>query len=250
MINIGNVKSTLSNKLSINIDNKRNENSISANSSSSNGTVSNISTLIKQKQEKEKELEKLKQKQKEHIADLQSSLSSVGNEIDKEIKRVGEFNSKNFTGWDSIYSSDGNNETSKSEQDANKNSTTHENNQKEGSEKSDIQNQVDEDQTSKTTNQNNKVSISNEDDLELNKKMAKLTDSLIKSGNLQYLSQDDNYNELTKLADSYKAEIETYKQTSTQEIEDLEKQIQELTQKIQKEKDNSKKDGQIINSYA
>ena len=81
--------------------------------------------------------------------------------------------------------------------------------------------------------------------------MSKYLDNLMKSiesGKIKVISQDSDFIELTKLADQYKAELETYKDTSKQEIKNLENEIENLNQKIQ-EKTEIDDNGKLIDSY-
>ncbi|MBZ0313164.1 hypothetical protein K7185_11820 [Clostridium butyricum] len=195
---------------SIKKNNNLNNNTIK----SKNENTSYISSLINEKYEKEKQLEQLKQYRKEHIAELEDIISDIKNSID-ETNKLSEKNLNENDNWTD--------ELSQKDLDENNNLTDEL-----------LQKDLDEN--------NNLTDELLQKDLDENNN---LTDELSPKDNNLVLTPDSNYIDLIKLLYKYKVELKMYKETSAEEIKNIQKEIDRINNKISNAKQQKNSDNFI-----
>ncbi len=197
---------------SIKKNNNLNNNTIK----SKNENTAYISSLINEKYEKEKQLEQLKQYRKEHIAELEDIISDIKNSID-EINKLSEKNINENDNWTD--------KLSPKDLDENDNLTD------ELSPKDlDENNNLTDELSPKDLDENNNLTDELlQKDLDENDN---LTDELSPKDNNLVLTPNSNYIDLIKLLYKYKVELKMYKETSAEEIKNIQKEIERINNKI------------------
>ncbi|MDU1969004.1 MAG: hypothetical protein E6748_15220 [Clostridium perfringens] len=195
---------------SIKKNNNLNNNTIK----SKNENTAYISSLINEKYEKEKQLEQLKQYRKEHIAELEDIISDIKNSID-ETNKLSEKNLNENDNWTD--------ELSQKDLDENNNLT-------------DELLQKDLDENNNLTDELLQKDLDENDNL---------TDELSPKDNNLVLTPDSNYIDLIKLLYKYKVELKMYKETSAEEIKNIQKEIDRINNKISNAKQQKNSDNFI-----
>ena len=210
---------------SIKKNNNLNNNTIK----SKNENTAYISSLINEKYEKEKQLEQLKQYRKEHIAELEDIISDIKNSID-EINKLSEKNINENDNWTD--------KLSQKDLDENDNLTD------ELSPKDlDENNNLTDELLQKDLDENNNLTdelLQNDLDENYN-----LTDELSPKDNNLVLTPDSNCIDLIKLLYKYKVELKMYKETSAEEIKNIQKEIERINNKISNAKQQKNSDNFI-----
>ena len=210
---------------SIKKNNNLNNNTIK----SKNENTAYISSLINEKYEKEKQLEQLKQYRKEHIAELEDIISDIKNSID-EINKLSEKNINENDNWTD--------KLSQKDLDENDNLTD------ELSPKDlDENNNLTDELLQKDLDENNNLTDELlQKDLDEN---YNLTDELSPKDNNLVLTPDSNCIDLIKLLYKYKVELKMYKETSAEEIKNIQKEIERINNKISNAKQQKNSDNFI-----
>ncbi|KJZ85146.1 hypothetical protein ACQPUL_08960 [Clostridium butyricum] len=210
---------------SIKKNNNLNNNTIK----SKNENTAYISSLINEKYEKEKQLEQLKQYRKEHIAELEDIISDIKNSID-EINKLSEKNINENDNWTD--------KLSQKDLDENDNLTD------ELSPKDlDENNNLTDELLQKDLDENNNLTDELlQKDLDENDN---LTDELSPKDNNLVLTPDSNCIDLIKLLYKYKVELKMYKETSAEEIKNIQKEIERINNKISNAKQQKNSDNFI-----
>ncbi|WP_428817441.1 hypothetical protein ACQR2L_15765 [Clostridium butyricum] len=210
---------------SIKKNNNLNNNTIK----SKNENTAYISSLINEKYEKEKQLEQLKQYRKEHIAELEDIISDIKNSID-ETNKLSEKNLNENDNWTD--------ELSQKDLDEN-NNLTDELLQKDLDENNNLTDEL----LQKDLDENNNLTDELlQKDLDENDN---LTDELSPKDNNLVLTPDSNYIDLIKLLYKYKVELKMYKETSAEEIKNIQKEIDRINNKISNAKQQKNSDNFI-----
>ncbi|MDU0323389.1 MULTISPECIES: hypothetical protein [Clostridium] len=225
---------------SIKKNNNLNNNTIK----SKNENTAYISSLINEKYEKENQLEQLKQYRKEHIAELEDIISDIKNSID-EINKLSEKNINENDNWTDKLSQkdlDENNnltdELSQKDLDEN-NNLTDELSQKDLDENNNLTDEL----LQKDLDENNNLTDELlQKDLDENDN---LTDELSPKDNNLVLTPDSNCIDLIKLLYKYKVELKMYKETSAEEIKNIQKEIERINNKISNAKQQKNSDNFI-----
>lgn len=195
---------------SIKKNNNLNNNTIK----SKNENTAYISSLINEKYEKEKQLEQLKQYRKEHIAELEDIISDIKNSID-EINKLSEKNINENDNWTDKLS------------------------QKDLDENDNLTDEL----SPKDLDENNNLTDELlQKDLDEN---YNLTDELSPKDNNLVLTPDSNCIDLIKLLYKYKVELKMYKETSAEEIKNIQKEIERINNKISNAKQQKNSDNFI-----
>ena len=195
---------------SIKKNNNLNNNTIK----SKNENTAYISSLINEKYEKEKQLEQLKQYRKEHIAELEDIISDIKNSID-EINKLSEKNINENDNWTDKLS------------------------QKDLDENDNLTDEL----SPKDLDENNNLTDElSPKDLDENNN---LTDELSPKDNNLVLTPNSNYIDLIKLLYKYKVELKMYKETSAEEIKNIQKEIERINNKISNAKQQKNSDNFI-----
>ncbi|QUF82949.1 hypothetical protein KDJ93_14620 [Clostridium butyricum] len=195
---------------SIKKNNNLNNNTIK----SKNENTAYISSLINEKYEKEKQLEQLKQYRKEHIAELEDIISDIKNSID-EINKLSEKNINENDNWTD--------KLSQKDLDENDNLT-------------DELSPKDLDENNNLTDELLQKDLDENDNL---------TDELSPKDNNLVLTPNSNYIDLIKLLYKYKVELKMYKETSAEEIKNIQKEIERINNKISNAKQQKNSDNFI-----
>ncbi|WP_270215223.1 hypothetical protein [Clostridium butyricum] len=195
---------------SIKKNNNLNNNTIK----SKNENTAYISSLINEKYEKEKQLEQLKQYRKEHIAELEDIISDIKNSID-EINKLSEKNINENDNWTD--------KLSQKDLDENDNLT-------------DELSPKDLDENNNLTDELLQKDLDENDNL---------TDELSPKDNNLVLTPDSNCIDLIKLLYKYKVELKMYKETSAEEIKNIQKEIERINNKISNAKQQKNSDNFI-----
>ena len=210
---------------SIKKNNNLNNNTIK----SKNENTAYISSLINEKYEKEKQLEQLKQYRKEHIAELEDIISDIKNSID-ETNKLSEKNLNENDNWTD--------ELSQKDLDEN-NNLTDELLQKDLDENNNLTDEL----LQKDLDENNNLTDELlQKDLDENDN---LTDELSPKDSNLVLTPDSNYIDLIKLLYKYKVELKMYKETSAEEIKNIQKEIDRINNKISNAKQQKNSDNFI-----
>ena len=210
---------------SIKKNNNLNNNTIK----SKNENTAYISSLINEKYEKEKQLEQLKQYRKEHIAELEDIISDIKNSID-EINKLSEKNINENDNWTD--------KLSQKDLDENDN-LTDELSQKDLDENNNLTDEL----LQKDLDENNNLTDELlQKDLDENDN---LTDELSPKDNNLVLTPDSNCIDLIKLLYKYKVELKMYKETSEEEIKNIQKEIERINNKISNAKQQKNSDNFI-----
>ena len=210
---------------SIKKNNNLNNNTIK----SKNENTAYISSLINEKYEKEKQLEQLKQYRKEHIAELEDIISDIKNSID-EINKLSEKNINENDNWTD--------KLSQKDLDENDN-LTDELSQKDLDENNNLTDEL----SQKDLDENNNLTDELlQKDLDENDN---LTDELSPKDNNLVLTPDSNCIDLIKLLYKYKVELKMYKETSAEEIKNIQKEIERINNKISNAKQQKNSDNFI-----
>ena len=210
---------------SIKKNNNLNNNTIK----SKNENTAYISSLINEKYEKEKQLEQLKQYRKEHIAELEDIISDIKNSID-EINKLSEKNINENDNWTD--------KLSQKDLDENDN-LTDELSQKDLDENNNLTDEL----LQKDLDENNNLTDELlQKDLDENDN---LTDELSPKDNNLVLTPDSNCIDLIKLLYKYKVELKMYKETSAEEIKNIQKEIERINNKISNAKQQKNSDNFI-----
>ena len=210
---------------SIKKNNNLNNNTIK----SKNENTAYISYLINEKYEKEKQLEQLKQYRKEHIAELEDIISDIKNSID-EINKLSEKNINENDNWTD--------KLSQKDLDENDN-LTDELSQKDLDENNNLTDEL----LQKDLDENNNLTDELlQKDLDENDN---LTDELSPKDNNLVLTPNSNYIDLIKLLYKYKVELKMYKETSAEEIKNIQKEIERINNKISNAKQQKNSDNFI-----
>ncbi|WP_283625000.1 hypothetical protein [Clostridium butyricum] len=210
---------------SIKKNNNLNNNTIK----SKNENTAYISSLINEKYEKEKQLEQLKQYRKEHIAELEDIISDIKNSID-ETNKLSEKNLNENDNWTD--------ELSQKDLDEN-NNLTDELLQKDLDENNNLTDELlqkDLDENDNLTDELLQKDLDENDNL---------TDELSPKDNNLVLTPDSNYIDLIKLLYKYKVELKMYKETSAEEIKNIQKEIDRINNKISNAKQQKNSDNFI-----
>ena len=195
---------------SIKKNNNLNNNTIK----SKNENTAYISSLINEKYEKEKQLEQLKQYRKEHIAELENIISDIKNSID-EINKLSEKNINENDNWTYKLS---------------------QKNLYENDNLTDELSQKDLDENNNLTDELLQKDLDENDNL---------TDELSPKDNNLVLTPDSNCIDLIKLLYKYKVELKMYKETSAEEIKNIQKEIERINNKISNAKQQKNSDNFI-----
>ena len=210
---------------SIKKNNNLNNNTIK----SKNENTAYISSLINEKYEKENQLEQLKQYRKEHIAELEDIISDIKNSID-EINKLSEKNINENDNWTD--------KLSQKDLDEN-NNLTDELSQKDLDENNNLTDEL----LQKDLDENNNLTDELlQKDLDENDN---LTDELSPKDNNLVLTPDSNCIDLIKLLYKYKVELKMYKETSAEEIKNIQKEIERINNKISNAKQQKNSDNFI-----
>ena len=210
---------------SIKKNNNLNNNTIK----SKNENTAYISSLINEKYEKEKQLEQLKQYRKEHIAELEDIISDIKNSID-ETNKLSEKNLNENDNWTD--------ELSQKDLDEN-NNLTDELLQKDLDENNNLTDELlqkDLDENDNLTDELLQKDLDENDNL---------TDELSPKDSNLVLTPDSNYIDLIKLLYKYKVELKMYKETSAEEIKNIQKEIDRINNKISNAKQQKNSDNFI-----